>query len=1457
MIVGLLGSNAATVKADETLPAGWEPIPTVGIETTDSQIKEESGQYIEESTNVDASTTSETESDGQDKSTVSTTDAETTVKSDESGSKSSTTDASSANTTLASDDKSTTQSENAKEETSSETTTDSEGRQESGKDGQDDAQEETAKETTAKEQITDEENTDSEGAEISYPAQHFAQDVSRLRVSVQAKEDTFPEGTTMNAQPISGDEAKAIAQDALSKDQEVVDAIGVDITFYNADGDEIQPRQNVEVGFEVIGSSLEGEAFTVIHQEESGAVDLVEDESVAAEATASEATFEAEHFSIYVIAGTNNPAVATYTFYDEDGNVLSANVTKTSGEGTIATKVQRVKNGEYLYMPETPEQKGGIFQGWTTTMESTTPDISTEAITDGKYQVTVSETATINLYPVFSDTLYVFFMDELKTVNGVAEQEVNRRVYKTVKAKRGEVISTEKVTIPLDNTHTLTGWYLTADCIGEPVASVTLDKENVKLYPKVEEGHFLSFSTGDGGSYIEPEFYAANDVTKEPTEPTRAGYKFIGWSTRQDAQSPDYKFGTKLTSNQTLYAVWAPGQSSYTIIYWKQSVSDKPATASKNYDYETSKKMTGQTGDTIHVDKSSIPNYKNFNFNELKTAEQTVTIKGDGSSVYNVYYDRNVLRIHFYESGAGSKTYRKDSNGKEVTVIKHEAYGDEVYKQYNGKSWIYLPQIGGWVYLYAESIEREHSIEYTYYGYDFYSGTRYKLDTGHWYLPYVEGDASLLEDAGGYTAEIDNSDNSPHTTTYKFYKEYNAVVYTGLYGSTLASNGYTWKTEDGYVWKNENKIQGGHILSFLDAFIFDNLTDYGGGINKTDIEVYKVKSNNNVHNVYHYQQKLDGSYDYQNPNNSVPTYATTFNFTEKYTGFTMRSYLLKSKNWKPRDWDRWNWDKSAGKSTEFTENYDLHIRYERNKYNLVFYNGSETVDTKSVLYEDSLTKFKKAVTPKNKDSHYTFDGWYKDKECTEKFDFNITMPANNIAVYAKWIPDTYKVTVYGVDGKTVLAEQENVEYLTAITHDFVPTVTYEDGTSAEQGSSNFERIKLDKNDSWSGWSTKENDGKFKRFAFDDTKITADIALYPYVTNNTKYQVVYDLNGGSGTAPTDDKYYASGAYADIASAKYVTAPAGKIFLYWTDQLDTNTDEETISVPLNKHEDGAMLYPGGSFEITLSRANGTNVIKLYAVYGDIGSTTTLTYRSNYPSGYGAEDKEAVVPDLINNAEYVVLNPSADLLGFAKAGEGITSGEYVIGDLTTGYWYFTGWTYTDANGVTQTIAKDALEGSKIYLDLSNTQANVLTAKWEKYVTLTIEKKVRGSMAVKNTNFTFQYQLYGDEPKEFMLNPETKASLQLMLKKGTVVSVEETDSNGYVPYLSVNGGKETKDVTSWNSETGLTEDTTVTFINEKNTNPPTGVSTDGSAAQMMLLLGFALMAMAAAGAKLKANKG
>ena len=358
--------------------------------------------------------------------------------------------------------------------------------------------------------------------------------------------------------------------------------------------------------------SVSGESHQVLHIDDSG------NASQVAGASADGASFEAGEFSIYVITGIDTseqePAIATYIFHGADGKVISK---------------QKVKNGETVYAPTTPEKAGSKFIGWSYKKDATELQEGDPGVVD-KFNATVSSTEEVKLYPVFQQAYYVFFMDN------------QGRVSTTKEGVSGTEIAVSDVTIPLDSTHSVTGWY-TDEKLTDKVDSVTLSDHNVTLYPKVEEGHYLYFSSGEGASYVKPVFVAAGTETTEPKAPTRPGYTFKHWSASEGGS--EYAFGSTILKDTTLYAVWeASTNTKYTVIYWWENANDS------NYSYHENSVETGTTGNKIDLTGIS-RSYDGFTLNTEKTnaANADAVIAGDGSTLVNVYYSRNTYEIKFFE----------------------------------------------------------------------------------------------------------------------------------------------------------------------------------------------------------------------------------------------------------------------------------------------------------------------------------------------------------------------------------------------------------------------------------------------------------------------------------------------------------------------------------------------------------------------------------------------------------------------------------------------------------------------------------------------------------------------------------------------------------------------------------------------------------------------------------------
>lgn len=207
----------------------------------------------------------------------------------------------------------------------------------------------------------------------------------------------------------------------------------------------------------------------------------------------------------------------------------------------------------------------------------------------------------------------------------------------------------------------------------------------VEIY--YDRNYYLMSFNLNGGFGVEP-IYARFGAALEVGTPTKPGYTFSGWEPQVPATVP--------AENTTHKAKWTPGESGFTVVFWYENANDngysvagtykpadvKPGTEKKSGDYKN-QNFTGR--DTKH-----------FTYNAAKA--ETVTVKGDGSTVLNVYYTRNTYTLKFRVLNCDKWLFHthSDSCYKVIKTItaKYQAdiHGNFPIKDGNDTIWWKVPQ---------------------------------------------------------------------------------------------------------------------------------------------------------------------------------------------------------------------------------------------------------------------------------------------------------------------------------------------------------------------------------------------------------------------------------------------------------------------------------------------------------------------------------------------------------------------------------------------------------------------------------------------------------------------------------------------------------------------------------------------------------------------------------------------
>lgn len=313
----------------------------------------------------------------------------------------------------------------------------------------------------------------------------------------------------------------------------------------------------------------------------------------------------------------------------------------------------------------------------------------------------------------------------------------------------------------------------------------------VELY--YDRNYYLMNFNLDGGYGVEP-IYARYGAPINVGTPTKPGYTFKEWTPKLPATMP--------VDGGTYTAKWTVGNAKYVVQYWQENANDD------GYSYVEKVDKTGTVGTTVNG--SNDKSYQGFTYNNEKT-DKNVTIKGDGSTVVNVYYDRNVYTVKFYSNSG------LFSSSKEYTQLQIKAkYGAKISKSwptYNGSS-TWATSDGG--STYQGNIDTMPLNGAKFYGPKTGSGSQ----VAYYYVEVLPGESGTVYN--GVTYKEDHHDTIPgsnstitkedqYPITGFTFKEVDATEY---WGSSYYDNAKFYYTRNNYelVYKDQ---YGGEVKEFL------------------------------------------------------------------------------------------------------------------------------------------------------------------------------------------------------------------------------------------------------------------------------------------------------------------------------------------------------------------------------------------------------------------------------------------------------------------------------------------------------------------------------------------------------------------------------------------------------------------------------------------------------------------
>ena len=1023
-----------------------------------------------------------------------------------------------------------------------------------------------------------------------------------------------------------------------SLDAKVTKVVAVDITFYDEEWNKVEPSKPINV---TMMASDMPEPQAVVHVEtdyndEKIEVWEAEVEEIDSKIIGEVAKFEAESFSIYAIVVTEDKWLLVN--FNKNGEVITWIYIKDSSENI----------NNVIFDPGVGDVWANeVFKWWTLEEEYTT---SSKVYTIAQVREYISEhfnelwtgvdfhAKVLNRYTVkyLDDKWIVNFTEDKLYTNSECENENIEEAWCEISYTINHTIVAE------DDQHNLMWRY-----VGSPSWVFKENWNKIKLTwdlvlrADIEEGHRLVFNeNGKHATYNAPQFVLNWDAPKEEyLAMSRPGYEFWWWYTNEGCEGEEcideFNFSKVLTDKTFIYAKWTPvSTAEYTVLIWKQNL------AWDGYDFEEAINLPGNVNNTITtVTQQGVGNNayarinwtnKQYTWFHLERFDNNVTVKPEGNSIVNVYYNRNEYTLSFEIDG----------------YVYTETTSDEG-QQYGVRNWNYIE---------------------IYYN----DGTWYRTRNRSW---------------GSYTY------SNPYTWL-RYIRWHAVKTITALYEQPIwenfpivGINGVTYNNWERWNPQQPNTVGFTEVMVYLDIMPAWDVTF------KLDTKDRPLKTINwyvealpEDLDTISAPNKL---YNFENSQVNTPADIkfTLYNsISARYNGVTKEDFI--DIVWFDRLWSDQERKRRGNNNTEFyiyDENNDwtINFYYTRETYPLNFMDWRYVDGNNNPLDEDNQWKLDNPIDgiPYGADltsynegwddyfvpdapTWFVFAWWFIDEWCTTPYTFT-TMPQWGITVYAKWILKEYRVFLHpNVPADENInrgSDSVKMNFRVNYWNETISTPTWKDrlgyefvgwykdeALSPNQLFSSYETlndantIEYDKTthftdpmDNW--WNGAETNADVDRFW-----ITREFNLY------AKWRKVIDWADGIyvqyvvwNEDPIVDK---SHIYTDWAMASVFPAPKspkGQQFQYWLIQKYENgefvgTDEK--------------VYPWDSFEVKLAYASGKEitcetegdtgcmeyVMQLKAVFEDIvwPDTTSITYCPNYDDTVCEEVKDIPV-----NTEYTL--------------------------------------------------------------------------------------------------------------------------------------------------------------------------------------------------------------------------
>ena len=616
----------------------------------------------------------------------------------------------------------------------------------------------------------------------------------------------------------------------------------------------------------------------------------------------------------------------------------------------------------------------------------------------------------------------------------------------------------------------------------------------------------------------------------------------------------------------TITVTYQPVEVDFTVKHYQQNVNDDKYILAET---EPKKAFTeSQVGDKLA---------KEYNGFTALLYDTTTKVAADGSTVVEIYYDRNYYLMSFNLNGGFGvePIYARFGAALEVGTPTKPGY-----------------TFSGWEPQVPATVPAENTTH----------KAKWKVDDSvNYRVQYWQENAN--DDGFSYESSVQKKAAPGTVITAANDKNYTGFHYDHTDGATVAADGSS--VVNVYYKRNT------YTLTFKvnEGFIFDNW------VTKDEFKNIKYGADtlpwwNQAPSGYLWHTTSSGSTFYTAapymPNSNLTIYGkkssgmSTIHYYEKGTTTSIKPDLkVQNSGWSFTVEDYIEIPGFEYDSNKVQGN-NYYLYYTRNSYKLDFNSANVIVRSNTIPYDKALSSYyfePSYPTGILEEGGYVFAGWYTDPGCTEAVAWDTAkMPYNNTIFYAKWAPKNHTV-------KTFLTKEKIEENDPIDTWDNVPHGTAVTNTPADPQNGAYVFV---------GWFYM--DGNVEK-AFDfSMPVVKDLNLYAKWSSNTL--VTYTI------------YYKSGD-TEIAEPTTGSALAGTTLTF-----EAKTGDE-----LNEGYQSGYFPHTGSHSLTMD-INGNNEFTfVYVAKEKVGYT--VRYLEKGTEKVLHEEKTAKTSNAIITEKFVQIS------------------------------------------------------------------------------------------------------------------------------------------------------------------------------------------------------------------------